>query len=66
MPLGVRSQLLTERTSLLCFGRAISKEEAMARPLRIAYPGAFYQVTSRGNAQQDVFKSQKERERFLS
>ena len=38
----------------------------MARPLRIAYPGAFYQVTSRGNEQQDVFKSQKDRKRFLS
>ena len=38
----------------------------MARPLRIAYPGAFYHVTSRGNEQQDVFKSQKDRERLLS
>ena len=38
----------------------------MARPLRIEYPGAFYHVTSRGNEQQDVFKSQKDRERFLS
>jgi REP element-mobilizing transposase RayT len=44
----------------------ISKEEAMARPLRIEYPGAFYHVTSRGNEQQDVFKSQKDRERFLA
>ena len=48
------------------FGRAISKDEAMARPLRIEYPGAFYHVTSRGNEQKDVFKSQKDRERFLS
>ena len=38
----------------------------MARPLRIEYPGAFYHVTSRGNEQKDVFKSQKDRERFLS
>lgn len=37
----------------------------MARPLRIVYPGAFYHVTSRGNEQKDVFKSQKDRERFL-
>jgi REP element-mobilizing transposase RayT len=37
----------------------------MARPLRIAYPGAFYHVTSRGNEQKDVFKSQKDREKFL-
>jgi len=37
----------------------------MARPLRIAYPGAFYHVTSRGNEQKDVFKSQRDREKFL-
>jgi hypothetical protein len=35
----------------VCFARAISKEEAMARPLRIEYPDAFYHVTSRGNEQ---------------
>ncbi len=38
----------------------------MARPLRIEYPGAFYHVTSRGNEQKEIFKSQKDRERFLS
>lgn len=38
----------------------------MARPLRIEYPGAYYHVTSRGNEQKDVFKSQKDREKFLS
>jgi REP element-mobilizing transposase RayT len=38
----------------------------MARPLRIEYPGAFYHVTSRGNEQKDVFKSKKDREKFLS
>lgn len=38
----------------------------MARPLRIEYPGAFYHVTSRGNEQKDVFKNQKDREKFLS
>jgi REP-associated tyrosine transposase len=37
----------------------------MARSLRIEYPGAFYHVTSRGNEQKDVFKSQKDREKFL-
>jgi len=37
----------------------------MARPLRIAYPGAYYHVTSRGNEQKDVFKSQRDREKFL-
>lgn len=38
----------------------------MGRSLRIEYPGAFYHVTSRGNEQKDVFKSQKDREKFLS
>jgi REP element-mobilizing transposase RayT len=37
----------------------------MARPLRIAYPGAFYHVTSRGNEQKAVFKSIRDREKFL-
>jgi len=37
----------------------------MGRPLRIEYPGAFYHVTSRGNEKKDVFKSQRDRERFL-
>jgi REP element-mobilizing transposase RayT len=36
------------------------------RPLRIEYPGAFYHVTSRGNERKDVFKSQRDREKFLS
>lgn len=38
----------------------------MGRPLRIEFPGAHYHVTSRGNEQKDVFKSQKDREQFLS
>ena len=37
----------------------------MARPLRIAYPGAYYHVTSRGNEQKDIFKSRRDREKFL-
>ena len=38
----------------------------MARPLRIEYPGAFYHVTSRGNERKDIFKSNADREMFLS
>ena len=38
----------------------------MARPLRIEYPGAFYHVTSRGNEKKDIFKSRRDREKFLS
>jgi putative transposase len=37
----------------------------MTRPLRIEYPGAFYHITSRGNERKEVFKSQRDREKFL-
>ncbi|MDF1551894.1 MAG: transposase [Deferrisomatales bacterium] len=37
----------------------------MARPLRIEYPGAFYHVTSRGNERKDIFRSKRDREKFL-
>jgi putative transposase len=37
----------------------------MARPLRIEYPGAFYHVMHRGNAGSDIFKSDRDREKFL-
>lgn len=37
----------------------------MSRPLRVEYPGAFYHVINRGNAGQDVFKSLRDREKFL-
>ena len=38
----------------------------MARPLRIEYPGAFYHITSRGNERKDIFRSARDREKFLS
>ncbi len=38
----------------------------MARPLRIQYSGAFYHVTSRGNERKDIFRSERDREKFLS
>jgi putative transposase len=38
----------------------------MARPLRIEYPGAFYHITSRGNERKSVFRSDLDREQFLS
>jgi len=37
----------------------------MARPLRIEYPGAFYHITARGNEQKDIFRDDKDREKFL-
>lgn len=38
----------------------------MARPLRIEFPGAVYHVTARGNARQDIFLDEEDRELFLS
>jgi len=38
----------------------------MARPLRLEYPGALYHVTSRGNARNDIFTGDTDRELFLS
>lgn len=38
----------------------------MARPLRIEFPGALYHVTSRGNAQQNIFEDNADRRRWLA
>jgi putative transposase len=37
----------------------------MGRPLRIGYLNAFYHITARGNDRQKIFRSNKDRERFL-
>jgi len=37
----------------------------MARPLRLEYPGALYHVTSRGNAQADIYIDEADRRIFL-
>ena len=37
----------------------------MARPLRIEYPGALYHLTTRGNARDDIFFSDRDRQLFL-
>jgi len=37
----------------------------MARPLRIQFEGAVYHVTSRGNARQEIFLDDKDRNSFL-
>jgi len=37
----------------------------MSRPLRLEYPGAVYHVTSRGNAQSDIFICDDDREIFV-
>lgn len=37
----------------------------MARPLRVEYPGAYYHVIHRGNADENIFISNRDREKFL-
>ena len=37
----------------------------MARPLRIEFAGALYHITARGNAQQDIYLTDDDREQFL-
>ena len=41
------------------------RESHMARPLRIEYPDAVYHVTARGNAKNDIFHSDTDRNTFL-
>jgi putative transposase len=37
----------------------------MARPLRVEYPGAYYHVINRGNAGEDIFATDRDREKFF-
>lgn len=37
----------------------------MARPLRVEYPGAYYHVINRGNAGENLFIDERDREKFL-
>lgn len=37
----------------------------MACPLPIGFPGALYHVTARGNARQDIFLDDDDRQRYL-
>ena len=37
----------------------------IVRPLRIEYPGAVYHVTTRGNAYQEIFLNDIDRDKFL-
>lgn len=39
---------------------------AMARPLRLEFPGGVYHVTARGNGRQPIFEDDGDRRRFLS
>ena len=37
----------------------------MARPLRLEYPGAYYHVINRGNAGENIFLTDQDKEKFL-
>ena len=37
----------------------------MARPLRVEYPGAIYHVINRGNSGENIFRNNRDREKFL-
>jgi len=37
----------------------------MTRPLRVEYPGAYYHVINRGNAGENIFNNDRDREKFL-
>jgi putative transposase len=37
----------------------------MARPLRIEFAEAVYHVTARGNAQEDIYRDDSDRQQFL-
>ena len=37
----------------------------MARPLRVEYSGAYYHVINRGNAGENIFIDERDREKFL-
>jgi len=37
----------------------------MARPLRVEYHGAYYHVINRGNAGENIFIDERDREKFL-
>jgi putative transposase len=50
--------------SLLC-GLIQRGPKAMARPLRLDFPGALHHVTARGNARQDIFFTASDRQHFL-
>ena len=38
----------------------------MARSLRIEFPGAYYHITSRGNERKNIYRTNKDREKFFS
>lgn len=37
----------------------------MTRPLRVEYPGAYYHVVNRGNNQENIYKNDRDKEKFV-
>ena len=51
---------------VLSYERSKLRSRAMARPLRIEFPGAIYHVTSRGNAHQAIVEDDADRFEFFA
>jgi REP-associated tyrosine transposase len=47
------------------FSKSKSKAKKMARPLRVEYPGAFYHVINRGNNRENIYRNDRDKEKFL-
>lgn len=58
--------LFQDTGSVLYFVVSLIYSFYMTRPLRLEYPGALYHLTARGNAKQDIYLADEDRERFLN
>jgi len=54
-----------EHSVRFCINETQQGSDMMARPLRIEYPGALYHITSRGNARDDIYLTDTDRNNFL-
>ncbi len=60
-----QSRLSAPRTDHVFLRAGSCVNAFMARPLRVEFAGAFYHVTSRGNARSDIFLDERDRAAFL-
>jgi hypothetical protein len=42
------------------------RDRSVSRPLRVEFPGAVYHITARGAADEAIFLTNEDRERFLA
>lgn len=54
-----------EKGQILTYHIPIAIISPMSRPLRIEFPGAIYHLTARGNARQNIFINDEDRQRFI-